>query len=362
MADVTITARDVGEISIDGDLPALFERIYAARGIRSVTELELSLKNLLPPDELNQVHLAAERVQHAIVHQERILVVGDFDADGATSVALALSLLRAMGAHDVDFLVPNRFEFGYGLSPEIVRLAADLQPALLITVVNGVPILGRLVRCLTAHGFKKLIVVVGYLDHRIRDYLATGTEGLAVEFVYNPRYATTNNIYSLWLARNLIRAPFLLLESDLVFDHELLSGLLIPDRLAVARHCSGMAGTTVSLDCDNRVVAFTVGRTTKPGARVFKTVNIYSLSRKTWEQVVARLERYVAAGNVHEYYEVVFEQLVGEDRISFEGVHFDRERWVEIDCLKDLHVAETRFDPPHNGNDRRSQSSATCEL
>ena len=138
MADVLITARDVGEISIDGDLPALFERIYAARGIRSVTELELSLKNLLPPDELNQVHLAAERVQHAIVHQERILVVGDFDADGATSVALALSLLRAMGAHDVDFLVPNRFEFGYGLSPEIVRLAADLQPALLITVDNGV--------------------------------------------------------------------------------------------------------------------------------------------------------------------------------------------------------------------------------
>ncbi|MFB3104241.1 MAG: DHH family phosphoesterase, partial [Pseudomonadales bacterium] len=98
----------------------------------------LSLRNLLPPDELNQVHLAAERVQHAIVNQERILVVGDFDADGATSVALALSLLRAMGADNVDFLVPNRFEFGYGLSPEIVRLAADLQPALLITVDNGV--------------------------------------------------------------------------------------------------------------------------------------------------------------------------------------------------------------------------------
>ena len=138
MADVLIMARDVGEVSIDGDLAPLFERIYAARGIRSVSELELSLRNLLPPDELNQVHPAAERVQHAIVNQERILVVGDFDADGATSVALALSLLRAMGADNVDFLVPNRFEFGYGLSPEIVRLAADLQPALLITVDNGV--------------------------------------------------------------------------------------------------------------------------------------------------------------------------------------------------------------------------------
>ncbi len=231
-----------------------------------------------------------------------------------------------------------------------------------LTAVNGVPILGRLVRCLAAQGFEKLIVVVGYLDLHVREYLATRAEGLAVEFVYNPLFATTNNIYSLWLARKLIRAPFLLLESDLVFDHELLSGLLVPDRIAVAALRSNMGGTTVSLDCDNRVVAFTVGRTTKPGARVFKTVNIYSLSRKTWEQVVARLERYVAAGNVHEYYEVVFEQLVGEDRIAFEGVHFDRERWVEIDCLKDLHVAETRFDPHHHRDDQRSRSSSKCEL
>ena len=231
-----------------------------------------------------------------------------------------------------------------------------------LTAVNGVPILGRLVRCLAAQGFEKLIVVVGYLDHRVREYLATRAEGLAVEFVYNPRYATTNNIYSLWLARKLVRAPFLLLESDLVFDHELLSGLLVPDRIAVAALRWGVDGTTVSLDRDNRVVAFTVGRTTKPGPRNFKTVNIYSLSRKTWERVVARLEQYVAAGKVRDYYEVVFEQLVGEDRIAFEGVHFDRERWIEIDCLKDLHVAETRFNPPHHGNDRRSQSAATCEL
>ncbi len=231
-----------------------------------------------------------------------------------------------------------------------------------LTAVNGVPILGRLVRCLAAQGFEKLIVVVGYLDLHVREYLATRAEGLAVEFVYNPLYATTNNIYSLWLARKLIRAPFLLLESDLVFDHELLSGLLTPDRLAVARVCSGMAGTTVSLDSANRVLAFTVGRTTRSDARVFKTVNIYSLSRRTWKQVVARLERCVAAGNVNDYYEVVFEQLVGEDRITFEGVNFDRKRWIEIDCLKDLHVAETRFNPPRHGVDRRSESSSKFEL
>ncbi len=247
-----------------------------------------------------------------------------------------------------------------GVGRRLLPLTRDAPKCL--TLVNGVPILGRLVRCLAAQGFKKLIVVVGHLDRRIKDYLATRTEGLAVEFVYNPRYATTNNIYSLWLARKLIRAPFLLLESDLIFDHELLSGLLIPDRIAVAALGSNMAGTTVSLDSDNRVVAFMVGRTTKPGPRVFKTVNIYSLSRKTWEQVEARLGRHVAAGNVHDYYEVVFEQLVGENRIAFEGVHFNPDRWVEIDSLRDLYVAETRFNPPRHDIDRRYQSSSKSEL
>ncbi|MCZ6640966.1 MAG: single-stranded-DNA-specific exonuclease RecJ [Gammaproteobacteria bacterium] len=138
MADVQIAARDTGEITLDGDLEPLLKRIYAARGVRSAAELELSLEGLLPPDDLNQVQNAAERIQRAVVAQERILVVGDFDADGATSVALALSLLRAMGASQVDFLVPNRFEFGYGLSPEIVQLAAKLEPNVLITVDNGV--------------------------------------------------------------------------------------------------------------------------------------------------------------------------------------------------------------------------------
>ena len=121
-----------------GNFRSLLIRVRRPFQVAQVFELELSLEKLLPPDELNQVHLAADRVRQAVVEQERILVVGDFDADGATSVALALSLLRAMGADHVDFLVPNRFEFGYGLSPDIVRLAAELKPTLLITVDNGV--------------------------------------------------------------------------------------------------------------------------------------------------------------------------------------------------------------------------------
>ncbi|MFW6093537.1 MAG: DHH family phosphoesterase, partial [Pseudomonadota bacterium] len=119
-------------------VPPLMRRIYAARGVTAPEELDRSLKALLPPTGLGDGERAAERVAAAVQTGEKILLVGDFDADGATSVALAVSLLRAFGAADVDFLVPNRFEFGYGLSPEIVALAASRRPGLLITVDNGV--------------------------------------------------------------------------------------------------------------------------------------------------------------------------------------------------------------------------------
>lgn len=119
-------------------LPPLLRRVYAARGVRSAEELDRSLKRLLPPRDLGDIERAAQRLAAAIRAQERILLVGDFDADGATSVALGVTLLRALGAAEVDFLVPNRFEFGYGLSPEIVALAATRRPSVLVTVDNGI--------------------------------------------------------------------------------------------------------------------------------------------------------------------------------------------------------------------------------
>jgi len=108
-------------------------RAYAARGIRNPDELDLSLGRLLPPDELLGADRAAARLAAALEAGERILFVGDFDADGATSCALGVRALRAFGAAQVDFLVPNRFEYGYGLSPEIVALAWERRPDLLRT-------------------------------------------------------------------------------------------------------------------------------------------------------------------------------------------------------------------------------------
>lgn len=119
-------------------LPAVLQRVYAARAIESTEDLDYSLDRLLPPDRLGGLEQATDLLTQAIEANWQIVVVGDFDADGATSCALCLRALRGMGATQVDYLVPNRFEYGYGLTPEIVAVAATRRPDLIITVDNGI--------------------------------------------------------------------------------------------------------------------------------------------------------------------------------------------------------------------------------
>jgi single-stranded-DNA-specific exonuclease len=121
-----------------GDLHPVLKRIYLSRSITSSKELELGLNQLIPPEKLAGIEDAVEILVEAISADASILIVGDFDADGATSCALGVLALRAMGARHVAYIVPNRFEFGYGLTPEIVKLAAPAQPDLIITVDNGI--------------------------------------------------------------------------------------------------------------------------------------------------------------------------------------------------------------------------------
>lgn len=121
-----------------GQYPELLARVLSHRGIQSDAELPQSLTQLLPPTTMKGLAKAAALVADAITAQKRILIVGDFDCDGATSVALGMLGLPALGANHVDYLVPNRFEFGYGLSPEIVEVARERSPDMLITVDNGI--------------------------------------------------------------------------------------------------------------------------------------------------------------------------------------------------------------------------------
>jgi len=111
--------------------------VLAARGVRSTAELTLATRELIEPARLTQAQAAARLLADAIAAQRRLLIVADYDCDGATACAVALRGLRAFGAR-VDYLVPNRFEYGYGLTPEIVELAARSHPDLLVTVDNGI--------------------------------------------------------------------------------------------------------------------------------------------------------------------------------------------------------------------------------
>jgi single-stranded-DNA-specific exonuclease len=131
-----IVRRPQAAFGLSGRLHPVLQRVYSARGVHSDAELDHSLIRLLPVGTLEGIAAAAELLcTHRL---GRVLVVGDFDADGATSCALVVRALRACGFAHVDFLVPNRFEFGYGLTPEIVALASTRSPSLIVTVDNGI--------------------------------------------------------------------------------------------------------------------------------------------------------------------------------------------------------------------------------
>ena len=128
----------VDGVELPADLPPLLQRLYASRGVRSAQELERSVKGMLPWTQLTGVEKAVEMLHDAFQKGLHIVVVGDFDADGATSTALSVLALRALGYGNVSYLVPNRFEDGYGLSPEVVDQAHARGAQMIMTVDNGI--------------------------------------------------------------------------------------------------------------------------------------------------------------------------------------------------------------------------------
>ncbi|MEM7405943.1 MAG: single-stranded-DNA-specific exonuclease RecJ [Pseudomonadota bacterium] len=136
--EVQLRQREVPGSDFSDDVHPLLRRIYAARGVRHAAELRRGLEGLEPPTALGGLDAAVMLLAAARDRGDRVLVIGDFDADGATSCAVACLGLRELGVADVDYLVPNRFEYGYGLTPEIVAEALTRGPDLIVTVDNGV--------------------------------------------------------------------------------------------------------------------------------------------------------------------------------------------------------------------------------
>ncbi len=137
----SILHRDISSASLQAlqvaGVPSLLARLFAARGITDSKQINVNLSQLIPPQQLTHNQTMAKLLADAIESNKKLLIVGDYDADGATATAVAVKGLRAFGA-DVDFLVPNRFEYGYGLTPEIVALAASQKPDVIVTVDNGI--------------------------------------------------------------------------------------------------------------------------------------------------------------------------------------------------------------------------------
>ncbi len=156
-------------------LHPVLAQVCANRKVQSRDELEHALGGLLPCATLAGMEGAVRLLADALDRQWRILIVGDFDADGATSTTLAVRALRMLGAEQVDFLVPNRFEYGYGLTPEIVAVAAERQPDLIVTVDNGISSLDG-VRAAHARGIRVLVT-----DHHL-----PGAELPEAEAIVNP--------------------------------------------------------------------------------------------------------------------------------------------------------------------------------
>lgn len=211
-----------------------------------------------------------------------------------------------------------------------------------LTLVNGKSILERLVIILKKKGFKRLVIVTGYQEIFIKEFLGTISGNMTIEYVYSPLYRTTNNIYSLWMARNIINEPFVLVESDLVFDESQLDNMISPDRIAIAPMAPWMNGSSVLINQFNIVKKFVNGNSNLGEIR-YKTVNIYSFSLSTWHAIIERLNEYIEANNVNCYYETVFSEMIANGKLSLQTVLFDNKLWYEIDTIEDLVEAEKLF-------------------
>jgi len=163
------------QASLPDTLHPVLRRVYGARAIAGPDDLQLRLDQLLPVSSLDGAEAAAELLADAQQARRRVLIVGDFDADGATSTALMMRQFTALGFERPDFLVPDRFRFGYGLTPEIVRVAAERQPSLIVTVDNGISSLDGVEEA-RRHGIDVLVT-----DHHL-----PGRELPAAACIVNP--------------------------------------------------------------------------------------------------------------------------------------------------------------------------------
>ena len=219
--------------------------------------------------------------------------------------------------------------------------------------VNGVKLIDRMLSQLFSAGLSRIVIVVGYEGKSLRDYIVSRYPDAPLEFVENPVYDRTNNIYSLWLARDYMTADdTLLLESDLIFEDDVLRRALLSkdENIAlVAKYQTWMDGTMVRIDSDCNIVNFVPKKAFRYSDTddYYKTVNIYKFSRSfVRDQYLPFLEAYIKVLGENEYYEQVLRVITLIDSSDLKAVPVGGLKWYEIDDIHDLSIAETIFASP----------------
>ena len=216
--------------------------------------------------------------------------------------------------------------------------------------VNGVRLIDRLLTQLSALNLTRVVMVTGYEGGKLRSYVGESYRGMPIEYIDNPIYDRTNNIYSLSLAREQLQEDdTLLIESDLIFEDSLFRLILDsphPNAALVDKYKSWMDGTMVRLDAENNIVNFIPKKAFKYSDTdsYYKTVNIYKFSRDfSVNHYVPFLEAYTRALGNNEYYEQVLRVITLIDACDFKALPLDGQKWYEIDDVQDLRIAETLF-------------------
>ncbi len=216
--------------------------------------------------------------------------------------------------------------------------------------VNGTPLIDRVMTQLSQQPLKKVIIVVGYKGQELKEYLGQEYNGMPIQYIENPIYDKTNNIYSLSLAKEEMQQDdTLLIESDLIFEDSLFPLIInnpYPNLALVAKYETWMDGTMVRIDEDNNIINFIPKKAFKYSDvdSYYKTVNIYKFSKEfSTTHYVPFLEAYTRALGDNEYYEQVLRVITLLDKCELKALPLNGEKWYEIDDVQDLDIAETIF-------------------
>jgi len=232
-----------------------------------------------------------------------------------------------------------------GMGSRLGSLTRDKAKCLV--EVGGMPIIDRVLRQLKWLGVERLTLVVGYQAEGLMDHVLQCAERPAgIEFVRNDIFAETNNMYSLWLAKDaLCRTDVLLLESDLLLPDSVVRGLAdapCANACLVAPYEPQMNGTVVQADGQGIITRFIPRQFLRPeeAPTYLKTVNAYKLSRSFAQQCAERMEEYLATVGRKDFYEVVFGQMVADGQAQMLAVNVKEAKWHEVDTPEDLAAAE----------------------